>query len=99
MTNIIATITGRIENRLKETKEPCKNYATKKAAEIATAKKAQEAANHFAKSPDGQHSARYVVFYVESWKRWVGAIDLTELLNRKTSTGGYLGFCIGFYTY
>jgi hypothetical protein len=98
--NIIATLTARIEDYRKTNKNPCKSYATQAAAEKATAKMAQDAAIYF----DSAHrtdarSAHYVVFYNEAWGRWVGAIDLSELLQRKTSTGGYLGFCTGFYTF
>lgn len=37
MTNIIKSLAARIEERLTETKNPCKNYATEAAAEKATA--------------------------------------------------------------
>ena len=61
---------------------------------------AQKAATYFdsANRTDAP-TARYVVFFNEAWGRWVGAIDMTELLKRKNSTGGYLGVCTGFYTY
>lgn len=98
--NVIETLTARIEDYRATNKQPCKNYATREAAEKATAKMAQSAATYFSKTGDEQaRPARYVVFFNEAWGRWVGAIDLTELLNRPTSTGGYLGFCTGFYTY
>lgn len=100
MSNIIETLTARIEDYRKENKNPCKNYATKEAAEKATAKMALEAAAYF-NHPDNLQfeSAKYVVFYVEAWGRWVGCINLSELIRRSTSTGGYLGFCTGFYTW
>jgi hypothetical protein len=61
---------------------------------------AKKAAIYFNKTEnEDARPARYVVFFNEAWGRWVGAIDLTELLNRPTSTGGYLGACTGFYTY
>ena len=98
--NVIANLTARIEDYRKTNKNPCKSYATQAAAEKATAKMAQDAANYFdAQRRTDAPSARYVVFYNEAWGRWVGAIDLTELLQRNTSVGGYLGFCTGFYTY
>lgn len=98
--DLTATLTARIEDYRSTNKNPCKNYATRAAAEKATAKMAQAAATYFdAHGREDAPSARYVVFFNEAWGRWVGAIDLTELLNRKNSTGGYLGFCIGFYTY
>jgi len=102
--NIIKSLTASIEDSRLENKNPCKNYATEEAAEKATAKMAQDAANYFSRhlvngESEQARSARYVVFYVESWGRWVGCIDLTELLARSTSTGGYLGFCKGFYSF
>ena len=98
--NIIASLTARIEDYRTTNKQPCKNYATEAAAEKATAAMAQAAADYFDMARlTGTRPARYVVFYNEAWGRWVGAIDLTELLQRKTSTGGYLGYCKGFYTF
>jgi len=98
--NVIETLTARINARLVETKEPCKTYPTKEAAEKATAEMARKAGIYFDAhdNPDAQ-SARYVVFYMESMDRWVGAIDLTEVLRRKNCSGGYLGVCTGFFTY
>jgi hypothetical protein len=98
--NIINDLTARIEEYRATNKQPCKNYATEAAAEKATAEMAQRAATYF--DQQGRADARpanYVVFYNEAWGRWVGAIDLTNLLNRSNSTGGYLGFCTGFFTY
>jgi hypothetical protein len=98
--NITATLTARIEEYRATNKHPCKNYATRAAAEKATATMAQQAATHFDKqNRKDAPAARYVVFFNEAWGRWVGAVDLTELLRRENSTGGYLGFCAGFYTF
>ncbi|AEX56079.1 hypothetical protein KL1_00038 [Burkholderia phage vB_BceS_KL1] len=100
MANIIKELTARIEDYRATNKQPCKNYATEAAAEKATAAMAQKAATYFDKQ--GRADARpadYVVFYVEAWGRWVGCINLSELLRRDTSTGGYLGICTGFFTY
>lgn len=100
--NVIDFITARMEEYRATNKNPCKNYATKEAAEKATAIMAQRTANHFDKFGNGDAKpARYVVFFNEAWGRWVGAIDLTELLRRDSTTGGYLGFCSsnGFFTY
>lgn len=100
--NITDKLIASIEEYRATNKNPCKNYATKEAAEKATALMAQRAASHFdiegrADAP----AARYVVLFNEAWGRWVGAIDLTELLNRKNSTGGYIGICSanGFFSY
>lgn len=99
MANIINTLVERIEEYRLTNKTPCKNYATEEAAEKATAKMAQEAAVYFTKPNEEPLPADYIVIYIESWGRWVGCINLTELLRRPTSNGGYLGFCSakGFY--
>lgn len=98
MANIIAELTARIEDYRKDNKNPCKNYKTEAAAEKATAKAAEHIGNHFAKTGEGR-PARYVVFYVEAWGRWVGCIELSEVLRRPESTGGYLGIEPGFFKF
>lgn len=97
--NIIKDLTARIEDFRATNKQPCKNYATEAAAEKVTAAMAQAAATYFTAGSKTARPARYVVFYVEAWGRWVGCIDMTELLARPTSTGGYLGFCKGFFAF
>lgn len=97
--NIVKSLIARIEDTRLENKNPCKNYATEAAAEKATAKMAMDAATYFTKPGVEVRSARYVVVFDEAWGRWVGGIDLSELLARPTSTGGYLGFTVGFYAY
>ena len=98
--NIATTIIDRIEDYRLSNKNPCKSYATEAAAEKATAKMAQIAANHFHKEINIQaRSAQYVVIYNAAWGRWIGAIGLNELTQRASSTGGFVGFCTGFYTY
>lgn len=98
MANIIAELTARIEEYRATNKSPCKNYATEAAAEKATAKAAAAVGNHFSKTGVGE-PADYVVFYIEAWGRWVGCIDLVEVLGRADSTGGYLGIEPGFFKY
>lgn len=98
--NITDTLIARIEAYRAENKNPCKNYATKQAAEKATAAMAQRAATYFDKQNRADaRSANYVVAFNDAWGRWVGGIDLTDLLRRENSTGGYLGVCTGFFTY
>lgn len=97
--NIIKDLTRRIEECRVDNKEPCKNYASEANAEKATAAMAQEAARYFTRPGEDVRSANYVVFYVESWGRWVGCINLSEVISRKSSTGGYLGICTGFFTW
>ena len=94
--NVIKDIETRIEKYRKSNKNPCKSYATEGAAEKATAKIAELVGKEHE-----THSARYVVFYIEAWGRWVGAVDLNEVISRPDSNGGYLGLAAskGFYTY
>ena len=105
MTNIVSELTARIESYRTENKKPCKNYATKEAAIRATEKAAKNVGAHFNRNrfisncAAEAEPARYIVFFIEAWGRWVGAIDMTELLRRPTSTGGYLGIEPGFYKY
>lgn len=98
MANVITELTARIEKRREETINPCKNYATEAAAEKATAAMAATAGKWFDREGN---AARYVVFFNEAWGRWVGAIDLTELLRRSTVMGGPV--CLiahkGWFTY
>jgi hypothetical protein len=100
--DVIAELTSRIEDYRATNAKPCKSYATREAAEKATANMAHDAAVHFAlDSAKITKPARYVVFFNEAWGRWVGAVDLTELMARPTSTGGYVGICSanGFFSY
>lgn len=100
MANIITKLTASIEEYRAENKNPCKNYATEAAAEKATAAMAQKAATYFDKQGRADApEADYVVFYVEAWGRWVGCINLSDLMRRSNSTGGYIGICPGFYTF
>lgn len=99
--NVIKDLTKRIEEYRETNNSPCKNYGSEAAAEKAAKKMAMTAAEHFTKQGKTVRPARYVVFFIESWGRWVAAIDLSELVNRSSSTGGYLGICgaRGFYSY
>ena len=94
--NVIESLTTRIEDYRKSNSKPCKSYKTEKAAEKATAEAAKIAGAHFDQTGE---SARYIVFFIPAWGRWVGALDFTELFARKTSQGGYLGICPGFYSF
>lgn len=94
--NIIETVTARIEEYRATNKQPCKNYATQQAAEKATAAASKAAGTYFDKEAK---PARYVVFFIPAWNRWVGALDYSEMFTRKTCMGGYVGAITGFYTY
>ena len=94
------TIIANIEAVRVDYKNPCKSYATKQAAEKATAAMSQRVATYLDKHNSAEaRPANYLVAFNEAWGRWVGGIDLTGLLRRDTSTGGHLGFCTGFFTY
>lgn len=106
MTNIIKELEKRIEERRKETKNPCKSYATEEAAEKATLEMATKAAELYSWSYISGGAkvvtpAKYVVFYIESWGRWVGAIDMTGLMLHHDFAGGYVGTIAdkGFFTF
>lgn len=98
--NLIKDLTARIEDYRKTNKVPCKNFKTERAAEKATADMARIVGRHFDKfnSVDAK-PAQYVVFYIEAWGRWVGCINLTEVMRRPTSSGGYIGIAKGFYCF
>lgn len=82
--NIIDNLVTRIENRRKETKNPCKSYASYQAADKAAQVMAEKAKQHF-----GVDEVRYIVFYNPSWGRYHVAFGLNELLAK--GVGGYIG--------
>jgi hypothetical protein len=104
--DIIKTLIARVEEARLTNKTPCKSYKHEHIAMRAGHKMARLAGNYFyagKKDTDlfwnKAQPARFCVVYVESWGRYVVGIDLTELLARPTSTGGYLGICTGFFVY
>lgn len=100
MQDLTMQLIERVEDARKDNKTPCNSYATRENAIKATAKMAQIAANHFAKdTSEDARPARFIVLYIESWGRWVGFIDLSEVMGRTSSTGGYLGITKGFFSY
>lgn len=100
MANLIDKLTARIEDYRTTNKNPCKNYKTKEAAEKATARAAQHVGTCFDRAyRKDAPSAEYVVFYIEQWGKWVGCINMSEVLRRPESAGGYLGIEPGFFKY
>lgn len=101
--NIIKNLQARIAERLKETKNPCKTYKTEDGAEKAAERMSVDVAMYFRKdlneTPSTIRPAHYVVVYIEEMDRWTYCIDMTELINRASSTGGYLGYCGDIYTF
>jgi len=100
MTNVVADLIARIEERRTETKNPCKNYSTEAKAESVAKRFSKEFAAHFAVAKT-QQPCRYVVAFDQAWGKWIVGFDLTELMGRKTSTGGYVGVAAqaGFFSY
>lgn len=100
--NVAAQLIARIEARRAETKNPCKSYASEAKAEAVAEELALQFANYFAAfNTTDIRPCRYIVVYNKAWGRWVVGFDFTELLSRKSSTGGYLGVASdkGFFTY
>ena len=98
--NITENLLKRINNRLTETKAPCKLYATESAANKAGLKVATKAANHFA--PNGEQDtkpANYLVLFIPAISKWTACVDMNQLLSRPNRQGGYAGICGDFYTY
>jgi hypothetical protein len=100
MTNVVTDLIARIEDRRTETKNPCKHYSTEAKAESVAKNLSKEFATHFAIDKT-QQPCRYVVAFDQAWGRWVVGFDLTELMGRTTSTGGYVGLAAqaGFFSY
>lgn len=100
--NVVKTVIARIEAYRETNAKPCKSYATEAKAEKVAAELALTFANYFsAFNATDIRPCRYIVAYNEAWGRWIVAFDFTELLARKTSTGGYVGIAgdKGFFTY
>jgi hypothetical protein len=96
--NTIDTLIARVEAYRATNSNPCKNYKTQAAAEKATSAVAKLAGRHFDRAGN---EAEYIVVFNAAWGRWIGAVNMNELVNRKTSVGGYVGICsqFGFYSY
>jgi len=95
--NIVEAVIARIVRRSTETKNPCKLYKSKEAAEKAVSKLAIEVGQiHQTKLP-----ANYIVFYIDQLGAWSGAIDINEIVSRKEAIGGYVAYAAskGFYTF
>jgi hypothetical protein len=96
--NIIKSLQARIADRLTETASPCKMYKKLSVAEYHGNKMSEEIRGYFG----ADEPCRFVI--VEFTNRagekvYTPCFDYTELLRRPETTGGYLGFAEGFYTY
>lgn len=104
MTNLNQDLINRVTETYQTNKKPCKMYATQAAAEKATAIAAQNVANSFyaprLNNPEATAKpANWIVVFVPAAQKWVGGIQLSEVLSRPDSTGGYLGVEMGFYKF
>lgn len=86
--NVVESLISRIEDYRKTNKTPCRNYATKEAAEKAANKMVTDGMEYY----QTNKPARYTVLYNEVWNRWVFAIDMTEYSKRADFGGGYMGY-------
>lgn len=84
--NIVESVVARIEDRLLETKNPCKLYKTKDRAEAMGKKLSEEMGRYF-----GTHPAQYIVVYVPSVDRYTPAFNINEIVSRPDALGGYVG--------
>lgn len=96
--NIARSIIARVEDRLEETKNPCKSYASVAAAERAADKYAALAGEWYCKD---KKPAQYIVVFVEKLGRHVVAFDQSEMHKRSSFLGGYVGLLAnkGFFCY
>jgi hypothetical protein len=80
------------------TQMPCEDFydTIKEAAEKALIAASAKAGAYFDQNGT---PARHVVFFIEAWGRWVGAMDYSEMFKRSTANGGYIGAITGFFTY
>ena len=94
--NVIQSLITRIEAYRATNKNPCKSYATEKAANLAAEKYAAKIAAYF--STNEKETPDYLVFFNPSWGRYCVAFDVKPLLNKY---GGCMGIAsnYGFFTY
>jgi len=101
--NITSKLLQRINDRLTETKTPCKLYKSYENADKAGKKVAARSALHFtpcsAEVVANVEATHYLVVFIPSIRKYTVCFDLTELVSRRTTSGGYLGICGDFYTY
>lgn len=98
--DILDSIEKRIAERAAETKTPCRTYATRESANTAAKRVAEVAGKHFAKRQDDYRPARYLLLQPACLDgRWVCVFDMSELMQRASSTGGYIGICGDHFTF
>ena len=95
--NITKNLQDRIENRLTETKTPCKLYASEATATKAADKLAKSSAEYFGAS----RPTNYIIVKIESVNKFAIGFDINGLLARPETHGGYVGIfgANGHYSY
>lgn len=98
--NLVKDLVARIERRLTETKKPCKLYATEAQAEKVAEEQAEFLGAYFTNVAHPR-PARYLIVHIPSVGKYAIGFDMTEVMSRKSSIGGYLGVMSdrGFYTF
>ena len=99
--NVVTDLISRIEEYRATNKNPCKSYASEQKATAIAESFAQKYAAYFTAENSTSRPCRYIVTFNDAWGRWVIGFDFSELMQRSTSTGGYLGIASndGFYSY
>ena len=94
--NIAEALIERVEDRRRENKNPCKNYASYGAANKAALKFSTDFAERMRYNP-----INYMVVFNEVWGRWFVALDINEFIQRPEWRGGFVGIGCheGFYQF
>ncbi len=93
--NIIKDLVSRIEERLTETKSPCKLYATEASAEKAAEQWVLKGAEYFGITPN---NVRYVIVFVPSIQKYTVCFDTSHIFGTK-GCGGYVGFFDNYFCF
>ena len=95
--NSIKSIQNRIENRLLETKKPCKLYKSEAQAEKVAEKLSREVADYFGTD----WPVRYVIVFIESQNKYAAVFDVAELMSRRPLNSGSVMVIpeMGHYTF
>jgi hypothetical protein len=93
--NLIKTMVARIEERLLETKDPCKLYKSEVTAETMAEAWVVKGAEYFGVDA---RDVRYVIVYVPSVGKYAICFDTSYIFGAKKA-GGYVGFFEGYFCY
>lgn len=92
--NIQQSVLNRINERLTETKKPCKTYKSAEAAEKAAQKLAEKVSGEY----QVDFTCDYLIIFIPAMERWTAAFDASKFIHR-IGGGCYLGMFAhyGFY--